>query len=154
RTRAPARRAAEGDLMADKVQPSRPDISVGGQAMPSLADALLDLRVEETVDGLYHCELTVGNWGPVEQRSDFLYFDRKKLDFGKEVVIALAGETLFKGKITALEAHFPEGRAPTLTVLAEDRFQDLRMTRRTRTFADTTDAALMQQIASDHGLTP
>jgi phage protein D len=37
-------------------------------------------------------------------------------------------------------------------VFAEDRLQDLRMTRRTRTFADQTDAALIQSIASDHGL--
>src|SRR5205823_15127015 len=51
-------------------------------------------------------------------------------------------------------AGFHEGTAPTLTVLAEDRFQDLRMTRRTRTFADMSDASVMQQLASDHGLTP
>ena len=39
-------------------------------------------------------------------------------------------------------------------VLAEDRFQDLRMTRRTRTFADVSDADVISQVAGDHGLTP
>jgi phage protein D len=39
-------------------------------------------------------------------------------------------------------------------VLAEDRLQDLRMTRRTRTFQDVTDAAAFEQIASEHGLNP
>src|SRR5258705_8493580 len=43
-------------------------------------------------------------------------------------------DTLFEGRIMALEGQFPEGRQPQLVVLAEDRFQDLRMTRRTRTF--------------------
>jgi phage protein D len=39
-------------------------------------------------------------------------------------------------------------------VLAEDRFQDLRMTRRTRTFENVTDAGVAQQIANEHGLQP
>ena len=47
-----------------------------------------------------------------------------------------------------------EGSPPSIAVLAEDRLQDLRMTRRTRTFADMTDADVLPQIASDHGLTP
>jgi phage protein D len=37
-------------------------------------------------------------------------------------------------------------------VLAEDRLQDLRMTRRSRTFEDSSDADIFSQIAGDHGL--
>ena len=67
----------------------------------------------------------------------------------------LGTTTLFVGKITALEARYPEGNSPSLVVLAEDRFQDLRMTRRTRTFADVYRlATVFSQIAGDHGLTP
>jgi phage protein D len=39
-------------------------------------------------------------------------------------------------------------------VLVEDRFQDLRMTRRTRTFDNATDSGVMTSIAKDHGLQP
>jgi uncharacterized protein len=39
-------------------------------------------------------------------------------------------------------------------VLAEDRFQDLRMTRRTRSFQDVSDADVFSRVANDHGLTP
>lgn len=53
-----------------------------------------------------------------------------------------------------LEATFPEGQAPELSVLAEDRFQDLRMTRRTRTFSDVSDSDVINQVANDHGLSP
>ena len=53
-----------------------------------------------------------------------------------------------------LEACFPEGQSPEIRVLAEDRFQDLRMTRRTRTFSDVTDSDVITQIANDHGLSP
>jgi uncharacterized protein len=37
-------------------------------------------------------------------------------------------------------------------VLAEDRLQDLRMTRRTRTFTDKTDEYIFRSIAKDHSL--
>ena len=53
-----------------------------------------------------------------------------------------------------LEGNFPEGQSAEISVLAEDRFQDLRMTRRTRTFTDVSDADVTKQIATDHGLTP
>jgi phage protein D len=110
--------------------------------------------VHETVTGLYRCEAVFGNWGTVAGQTGFLYFDRRLLDFGKAFAIKLGSDTLFDGRITGLEAHFPEGRPPELAVLAEDRFQDLRMTRRTRTFADVSDADVMQTVAGDHGLSP
>lgn len=53
-----------------------------------------------------------------------------------------------------IEAAFPEGAPPEINILAEDRFQDLRMTRRTRTFDDSSDSDALTQIANDHGLTP
>jgi uncharacterized protein len=133
---------------------SRPTISIGGRESETLAQGLLALRIDENVAGINHCEMAVGNWGPVGGAPGYLYFDRRDIDFGKTLSIALADETLFTGRITGLEGGFPEGSPPTLTLLAEDRLQDLRMTRRTRTFVDMTDAQVVQQIASDHGLSP
>ncbi len=52
-----------------------------------------------------------------------------------------------------LEARYPAQLPPELTVLAEDRFQDLRMERRTRTFEEISDADIVNQIAAQHGLT-
>jgi phage protein D len=57
---------------------------------------------------------------------------------------------LFEGRITALEARFPSKGTPELIVLAEDALQDLRMTRRTRTFVGKTDAQVFARIADDH----
>jgi phage protein D len=53
----------------------------------------------------------------------------------------------------ALEGQFHDQGSRSINVLAEDRFQDLRMTRRTRSFEDTSDADLFSLIANDHGLT-
>jgi uncharacterized protein len=142
--------------MADEVSldQSRPKISIGGQDKPALTSGLLTLRIQEDVHGLYGCEAAFGNWGDVAGKSDFLYFDRKTLEFGKKLTVNLGTDAIFTGNITGLEAGFQEGNAPSLTVLAEDRFQELRMTRRTRTFADMSDSAVINQVATDHGLTP
>ena len=133
---------------------SRPAISVGGEDKPELSAGLSSLLIVEHISGLYRCEAKFGNWGTVNQTTDFLYFDRRTLEFGKDFEIKLGDDVLFSGKIMGLEADYPEGQAPQISVLAEDRFQDLRMTRRTRSFADATDSDVFNQIANDHGLSP
>jgi phage protein D len=133
---------------------SLPDFYVGGEEQPELGAGLTRLVIVEHTSGLYRCEAKFSNWGNVNNNIDFLYFDRRTLDFGKTFQVKYKDKIIFDGRIMALEAGFPEGDAPHITVLAEDRFQDLRMTRRTRTFADATDADVFNQIASDHGLSP
>ncbi len=141
-------------MAAGALAVARPAFSVGGEDKSFLAAGLLGLIVHETVAGLFRCEATFGNWGNKDGRTDFLYFDRTLFEFGKDFAIKVGDATIFDGRITGLEAHFPEGRPAEIAVLAEDRFQDLRMTRRSRTFADMSDADVMSRIAQDHGLTP
>ncbi|HEX4525392.1 MAG TPA: hypothetical protein VH108_01465 [Gaiellaceae bacterium] len=142
--------------MADPpaIQTSRPTFAVDGTDSATLTGGLLRLRVRSDVHGLSNLEAEFGNWGPKGDASDFIFFDRALLDFGKELKVKLGTTPLFTGKITGLEARFPQGNAPSLVALAEDRFQDLRMTRRTRTFADVSDSDVFSQVAGDHGLTP
>jgi Bacteriophage probable baseplate hub protein len=139
---------------ADALQSSRPTIQIAGSESSSLTGGLLRMRAREDLHGLSNCELEFGNWGPNGDSADFLFFDRKLLDFGKELKISVADKPLFTGKITGIEARYPQGNSPSIVVLAEDRFQDLRMTRRTRTFADVNDKAVFSQMAGDHGLSP
>ena len=110
--------------------------------------------MRETVHGLYSAELRFGNWGPKNNKVDFLYFDRQKLDFGKGFQVKVDQDVIANGRISAIEGDFPEGEPPEITVLVEDRFQDLRMTRRTRIFENATDSGVMTSIANDHGLQP
>ena len=132
---------------------SRPVIAVDGTDEASLSDGLVGLVISEDTGGLYRCEATFGNWGATAATPDYLYFDRRKFDFGKAIKIKLAGDTLFDGKIMALEGQFHDQGSRNINVLAEDRFQDLRMTRRTRSFEETSDADVFSRIANDHGLT-
>jgi hypothetical protein len=131
---------------------TRPKIIVSGREDIDLSQALLHMSVCETVQGLYRADLRFGNWGPKNNSIGFLYFDRKKLDFGKAVQVKLENDLLFDGRISAMEAHFGEGKSPELVVLLEDRLEDLRMTRRTRTFTDVSDADVIRRVAGDHSL--
>jgi phage protein D len=136
---------------------SRPTLLVDGSEQEALGQTLLNsLLVEETAAGLFRCEATFSNWGTHEDRQDFLLFDRRTLDFGKEFAVEFgppgSHAQVFKGRITGLEALYPPQRPPELTVLAEDRFQDLRMTRRTRSFENVSDADVIRRVASGHGL--
>jgi uncharacterized protein len=140
------------DDISNGVRATRPTIVVAGSEDTDLSQALLRMSVRETVHGFYSAELRVGNWGPKNGSVGFLYFDRKKLDFGKAVQLKLNDDLLFDGRVSAIEADFGEGRPPELAVLLEDRFQDLRMTRRTRTFTSMSDADVIRRVAGDHGL--
>lgn len=135
---------------------ARPIFRVGDTEMPALSDGLITMLVEETTEGLYRCEAAFGNWGTTGNNVGFLYFDRQVFDFGKNFTIdAGEGETaarVFSGRIMGLEAQYPSGRPPELLVLAEDKFQDLRMTRRSRSFEDAGDSDVIRQVAQEHGL--
>jgi len=136
------------------ISSARPTIFVDGRENSSLVGGLNYLLIVEKTNGLYRCEAKFGNWGPKDGSTDFLYFDRKILDFGKDFQVKLAQDEIFKGKITALEANFPEGQPPEIAVLAEDTLQNLRMTRRTRTFEDMSSADIFKKIAGEYSLTP
>ncbi len=140
--------------MAVAIQSARPTITLDGRDNQALVGGLRGLTIVENTAGLYRCEAMFGNWGDYNGGRDFLYFDRRTLDFARPFKVKVDDDVIFDGRITALEAQFPEGDSPSITVLAEDRLQDLRMTRRTRTFADAADGDVFRQIANDHGLTP
>ena len=130
----------------------RPALHVDGQERPVLAAALLGLTISESASGLYRCEALFGNWNPAASADGFVYFNRQLLDFGKSFQVRFNDTPLFDGRIMALEGRFPQGTPPQIVVLADDRLQDLRMTRRTRSFAQMSDADVFRQIAADHGL--
>ena len=134
------------------LQATRPTILVDGTENAGLSQGLLKMSIRESVQGLYSADLRFGNWGPNGGEIGYLYFDRKTLDFGKELKLQLGDDVLFEGRISAMEGEFGEGASPELGILLEDRLQDLRMTRRTRTFDDVSDADVIRRIAGDHGL--
>src|SRR5262249_27546926 len=136
---------------------ARPTIRVDGIIQSLLGDQdLQSLLVEETTLGLFRCEANFRNWGGANGGIGFVYFDRKALDFGKAFAVEFgpprASNAVFAGRITGIEANYPAAQIPEITVLAEDRLQDLRMERRTRSFENVTDADVFKRIATAQGL--
>lgn len=117
---------------------------------------LLSLTVQENTDGLYRCEVTFTNWGAETNGDRYVLFDKAVLDFGQTLSIDMgdgdAQSTVFTGRITAMEGRYPQQSPPELLLLAEDRLQDLRMVRRTRSFENKDLKVLFRQISSEHGL--
>lgn len=131
---------------------ARPTLRVGGRDYPALSETLLALEVCEDTAGLYRCEARFTNWGGQRGGPGYLHFSRQPLDFGKPFEVAWGDQTFFNGRITALEARFPDGAVPEFAVLAEDALQAFRQTRRTRVFNDLSDADVFERLARDHGL--
>lgn len=131
-------------------------LEIDGTPQEDLMAGLLSLIVEETAAGLARCEARFGNWGSQGRGVDYLYFDRSVLDFGMEFAVRMgAGRSegeIFRGHISALEGEYRAGAPPAIVVLAEDKGQALRVTRRTRVFEEMSDADAFAQIADEHGL--
>jgi phage protein D len=137
---------------------AHPIFTVDGQAQPSLQDALLSLEVSDDLLGMARLEARFENWGrpPGGGDMDFMFFDGGVLSFGKRLEVDLgpegASRTVFSGRITAIGARFGSALVPEISVRAEDALQFLRMTRRTRTWENVTDAQVAQQLAQAHNL--
>ena len=145
---------ATASSTATGIRVSRPTIRIDGTEDTGLSQGLLHLSIHESVQGLDRAEARFGNWGPKNNDTGYLYFDRRKLEFGKAFQVKVEQDVIADGRISAIEAVFQEGASPEIAVLVEDRFEDLRMTRRTRTFDNMSDADVMNSIANDHGLQP
>lgn len=133
------------------VSVSRPAIEIDGQRNARLDNSLMDLHIAESSDGLSRCELEFGNWGGAGS-AGFQHFGRDTLEFGKALTIRLGDDSLFEGRISALTGVFPDGGTPLVRVSAEDRLQDLRMARRTRSFVNASLADVLHRMAGEHGL--
>ena len=137
---------------------SRPGIYIDGNHAPRLSSDLVQLETLETLSAPAHCQATFTNIanGP-DGRPDYTYFDLNNFDFGSNLSVfsGVPPNTLYRlfyGRINFIGAQYPEKRPPGIVVKAEDAFQELRMKERTRTFENVSDEDIIQQIASEYGL--
>ena len=135
-----------------------PVFTVDGTRQGDLARDLVRLDVEESAEGLRRLTAhLLGNAPRVESSNDVVeYLDGKVIDFGKKLQVALGPtgteKIVFTGVVSALQVDFAEGDAPTIVVYAEDELMRLRLTQRSATYVQVSDADLVRAIASKHGL--
>jgi phage protein D len=134
-----------------------PLFRVDGDTKGALARDLLDLSIVHSTMGLATLEATFQASGPGGDDSARLaYLDGSVVDFGKEIQVSLGAtrqETVvFTGTVSAIEARFSDHLTPRVVVFAEDALGKFRLTRRTRTYENCSDADIARQLADEHGL--
>jgi phage protein D len=137
---------------------STPVISLGGQTDTAVGGDLLSLVAEETIVGMAWCEARFNNYGYRNGSMGYLYLGRDRIDFGTQIGVTLGAgaqsRQVFAGKVSAIQADYPAADPAQVLVFAEDTLQAFRLTRRTRSFENSSTADIAQQLASDHSLTP
>jgi phage protein D len=137
---------------------SAPVFSLNNSRAPDLARDAVRLDIEESTDGLRTFTAQFLGSAPRDQPSTDVveYLDGTLLDFGKRLEVSLGPpgneKIVFTGVISALEVSFTEGDVPVVVVSAEDDLMKLRLTQRSATYSQVSDADIVQRIASGHGL--
>jgi Bacteriophage probable baseplate hub protein len=132
-------------------------VRVNGSDVPIEAKAeITKVSVEESLDSASTFAIELSNWDMETQRvtwSDAALFQPGG---AVEIQMGYVGdlETVIVGEITGLELSFPEWARALLTVRGYDRLHRLRRGRRTRSYLQSKDSDVAQQIANDLGLTP
>ena len=136
---------------------ARPTIRINEDAYALLNELLLGMRMTESEGGLSALELRFSNWASnTTGGAGYAFEDGDILALGAAITVYAGDERspqeIFRGVITGLEADFPRGGAPEITVLAEDALQRLRLARRSKTYEDVSIADIANQIAQAAGI--
>ncbi len=135
-----------------------PVFKVEGEVKHELGRDVLHLEIEETTEGLRTCVVRLVNEGPKPNKiqESFLYLDGSIVDLGKKLEVSIGPKnderTVFKGLVSGIEGEFREGAPSEVVLFAEDALMKLRMTRRSKTYENKTDAAIASDIAQANGL--
>jgi len=149
----------EQPLTPDAIYSAIPTIQVDGQLNTMIANQLLSMEMRESETGMSSMELRFSNFGAFAGGlADLVFEDGKVLQLGTALKV-YAGDVnspteIFRGKVTAIEGHFPRNAPPELVVLSEDALQVARIRRRSKTWDVSSLNDIVSQVASDLGLTP
>jgi phage protein D len=149
----------EQPLTQNAVYSAIPTIQIDGQANDKVTAQLLSAEMREQEGGMSSLEMRFSNFGSFSTGlANLVFEDGAVLKLGAAVLVycgdASSPTEIFRGKITAIEGHFPDGGPPDLVVLAEDALQSARMQRRTKNWESATLTQIATQVATNLGLTP
>jgi phage protein D len=130
----------------------RPLVEIDGRRSERVSELLLALDMREQEGGLSSMELRFSNIASEPGGSaSYAFEDEQEIRLGASINVSTGDVTepqeIFRGVITGLEADFPESNPPELVVLAEDKLQQARMSRRTQLYSNLSVADIANQIA-------
>lgn len=146
------------DVLQHAYASHAPVFAVDDRTEAALGRDLLRLDIEEGTLGLrtlvahFHAVAPDSDGSP----DDLSYLDGDVVDMGRSIEVVLGppgnGREVFRGTVSAIEVSFEEGGPPYVSIFAEDALMRLRLRERTATYVDHSDADIVGEIASDHGL--
>jgi phage protein D len=141
-----------------------PDVSItiDGSRQNDLEDAVVDVLVDDALDGLSMLRLTIFD-KPDDRTLKFKWLDSSELDpaAGKEISVSLdyvestekAREPLFKGFITALSPNFLSSGIPSISIEGYDHSYKLQKICSKKSFDNIDDySKIVEILASDAGI--
>jgi len=137
----------------------RPTVRIDGQADERVSNLINAMQVEEAEGGLSSLELTFQAMGRLTDAGVAQVFeDEKLIKLGTSIAVYTGPQftptEIFRGVVTGVEGRWASDASAELVVLAEDRLQKARMTRKTRVHEDAVISDLASSVASDLGLSP
>ena len=150
---------SEASVSQFPVYSSRPTLRIDGQEFERTSSLLIGMNMQEQESGLSSLQLRFSNVASDSEGSaGFAFEDESEFRLGSTIAVYAgdrdAPQEIFRGIITGLEAEFPERNPPELLVLAEDKLQAARMTRRTQTYESMSVADIASEIAQRLNLSP
>ena len=129
-----------------------PEFRVDGQSQPAFQANLLTLECRETLNHPADLQVNFQNWGVQDGQIGFQFFNPDLLGFGRQVQVKIGTESIFSGKIYAVQGSYPLNTPPRIGVAAGDALANLQGERRTRTFTNVTLADLAHSIAAENSM--
>ncbi len=121
----------------------------GNPIEPAVRPFVLSVEVEQHVNGRDTFDITISAWDNESQ--DFQLLNEDAFQLGRSVeVLAGYGEDitpLVVGEIVAVEVEYGEEDAPMLHLIGFDKLHRLQRGRRTRTFENTRDSEVAEELA-------
>lgn len=147
-----------GEMYPLDVVPDRPEFAIridGDDLDPAMRIDVVEIDVIEHVDRHARATLLVQNWDT--SSLEVRHSDDSPFAPGAAIEIHLGYhstlEPVFDGVITALRAHFPAERTPTLEVECRSRSVLLDAVCRSRVVEDSSDTLLADTMAGEYDLT-
>ena len=110
---------------------------------------IIDVTVCDSVEGASVFTVRFNIWDA--SRQELKWIDDTLLSEGAQVEVRIGFvdhfQTLIIGEITAIEPEFHQNEAPTLIIHGYDHLHRFRRGRKTRSFINTTDSEIAEQVA-------
>ncbi|MEG4069219.1 contractile injection system protein, VgrG/Pvc8 family [Microcoleus sp. Pol11C2] len=126
-------------------------ILIGDRPLETKAKtSLLAVEVSEDIDALGMFTLELNNWDLEDQK--VLWSDDAQFELGNEVKVEFGygnrTAVVMVGEVTGLEPEFSLEQSPRLIVRGHDFSHRLMRGTKTRTFTNTRDSTIVEQVAS------